>query len=98
HPALPSFPTRRSSDLEAASAMPTTYVFPNRTESFSVLRRALDVNPQDATAHFLMGSLYLSAGETGPALEQWEAARRLKPAIPTLDRKSTRLNSSHQII
>ena len=73
-------------DFEAASAMPTTYVFPNRTESFSVLRRALDVNPQDATAHFLMGSLYLSAGETGPALEQWEAARRLKPAIPTLHR------------
>ena len=73
-------------DFDAASAMPTTYVFPNRRESFSVLRRALEVNPQDATAHFLMGSLYLSAGETGPALEQWEAARRLKPAIPTLHR------------
>ena len=73
-------------DFDAASAMPTTYVFPNRKQSFSVLRRALDVNPQDATAHFLLGSLYLSAGETGHALEQWEAARRLQPAIPTLHR------------
>jgi tetratricopeptide (TPR) repeat protein len=73
-------------DFDAASAMPTTYVFPNRAESFSVLRRALGINPEDPTAHFLMGSLYLSAGETGLALDEWEAARRLKPAIPTLHR------------
>ncbi|HEY7616846.1 MAG TPA: tetratricopeptide repeat protein, partial [Terriglobales bacterium] len=73
-------------DFETASRMPTSYVFPNRAESFPVLRRALEVNPQDATAHFLLGSLYLSGGETGPALQEWEAARRIKPSIPTLHR------------
>lgn len=70
----------------AASGMPTSYVFPSRTESFAVLHRALEINPKDATAHFLLGSLYLSGAMTGPALEEWETARRIKPSIPTLHR------------
>src|SRR5438445_5187817 len=73
-------------DFDAASRMPTRYVFSNRAESFPVLRRAIEINPNDATAHFLLGSLYLSGAETGPALQEWDAARRIKPAIPTLHR------------
>jgi tetratricopeptide (TPR) repeat protein len=73
-------------DFDAASAMSTRYVFPNRPESRAVLKRASEVNPQDATAHFLLGELYLASGETAPALEEWEIARRLKPSIPTLHR------------
>jgi tetratricopeptide (TPR) repeat protein len=73
-------------DFEAGSSIPTSYVFPNRPESFAVLRRAIEVNPDDATAHFLLGSLYLSGGVTEPALEEWNAARRIRPAIPTLHR------------
>lgn len=74
------------SDFAAASGMPTTYVFPNRAESFAVLRRALAVNPGDATAHFLLGSLYLSGGMSNQALQEWQTARAIKPAIPTLHR------------
>jgi tetratricopeptide (TPR) repeat protein len=73
-------------DFEAASRMPTTYVFPNRAESFAVLHRALEVNPQDATAHFLLGSLFLSSDEPQQAMEQWELARQINPSIPTLQR------------
>jgi tetratricopeptide (TPR) repeat protein len=73
-------------DFAAASSMPTNYVFPNRPESFAVLRRALQVNPNDATAHFLLGSLYLSGAMTEPALKEWETARQIKPSIPTLHR------------
>lgn len=73
-------------DFEAGSSMPTSYVFPNRAESFPVLRRAIAVNPNDATAHLLMGSLYLSGGMTEAAMQEWEAARRILPAIPTLHR------------
>src|SRR5437868_4708827 len=73
-------------DFVAASGMPTAYVFPNRPESFAVLHRALEINPDDATAHFLLGSLYLSGAMTGPAIKEWETARKLKPSIPTLHR------------
>jgi tetratricopeptide (TPR) repeat protein len=73
-------------DFEAGSRMPTTYIFPNRADSFPVLRRAIQVNPSDATAHFLLGSLYLSGGMNAPAMQEWEAARRITPDIPTLHR------------
>ncbi len=71
-------------DFEAAASKPISYVFPNRAESLAVLRRAIEVNPNDATAHFLLGSLYLSGGMAEKALDQWEIARRIRPAIPTL--------------
>jgi len=75
-----------ATDFAAASAMSTRYVFPNRAETMPVLRAALASNPGDATAHFLMGSLFLSGGMAERALEEWEAARRLDPAIPILHR------------
>jgi tetratricopeptide (TPR) repeat protein len=73
-------------DFEAAASMPTSYVFPSRAETFAVLRRALEFNPQDASAHFLLGELYLATDRPQPALEHWEAARRLRPSIPALHR------------
>ncbi len=75
-----------SADFAAASSMPTSYVFPNRPESFAVLHRAVEVNPSDATAHFLLGSLYLSGGMSKQALQEWETTRGIKPVIPTLHR------------
>ena len=75
-----------SADFAAASSMPTSYVFPNRPESFAVLQRAIEVNPNDATALFLLGSLYLSGSMSEQALREWETTRGIKPAIPTLHR------------
>jgi tetratricopeptide (TPR) repeat protein len=75
-------------DFAAASSMPTNYVFPSRPESFAVLHRAIEVHPDDATAHFLLGSLYLSGGTSKEALEEWETARSIKPSIPTLHRNT----------
>src|SRR5258708_9686451 len=75
-----------SADFAAASSMPTSYVFPNRPESFAVLHHAVEVNPSDATAHFLLGSLYLSGGMSKQALQEWETTRGIKPVIPTLHR------------
>jgi tetratricopeptide (TPR) repeat protein len=73
-------------DYAAAAAMPTTYVFPNRPESLVVLTDAATRNPKDATAHFLLGSLHLSSGNTDAAIKSWELAASLNPAIPTLHR------------
>lgn len=73
-------------DFEAARRLPTRYVFPNRASSYDVLRAALRANPDDASAGFLLGSLYLASGLTEPATVAWQRARRQQPSIPTLHR------------
>ena len=73
-------------DFALASRQSTRYVFPNRPESAVVLRRALGANPDDATAHFLLGSLFLSGGEADEALAEWEKARSLNPRLTVLHR------------
>lgn len=71
-------------DLSAAAKLPTKYVFPSRATDLEVLRSALRVNHDDATAHYLLGTLYFSRGLTEPALAEWEQARRVNPQIPIL--------------
>ncbi len=73
-------------DYTQASTLPTTYVFPHRPESLDVLSDVVKRNPKDATAQFLLGSLYLSGGMVDAALKAWELARGLNPTIPTLHR------------
>jgi tetratricopeptide (TPR) repeat protein len=51
-----------------------------------VLKDALRANPEDGTARFLLGSLYLASGLIEPAIEEWQRVRRVRPAIPTLHR------------
>lgn len=71
-------------DFRSASQMPMLYVFPNRSESFAVLERAISANPNDANAHALLGSLYMSGGMDEAAMKEWNSARELNPAIPAL--------------
>ena len=73
-----------NADFLLASQMPTTYVFPSRSDSFDVLERAISVNPKDANAHALLGSLYMSSGMQDAAMSEWNAARELNPAVPAL--------------
>ena len=75
-----------TTDFAAARVLPTTYVFPNRSSSYDVLRAALNAHPEDATAGFLLGSLYLSSGLTEPAISAWQQVRRRQPSTPTLHR------------
>jgi tetratricopeptide (TPR) repeat protein len=73
-------------DFRLASEMSTTYVFPNRADSLTVLGAAIAENPDDATAHFLLGSLLLSGGMTTGAMDEWQTTRRLNPQRPVLHR------------
>jgi tetratricopeptide (TPR) repeat protein len=73
-----------AADFSAASQLPTNYVFPSRAEDLEVLRAAVSLNAQDATAHYLLGTLYFSRGLTEEALSEWEQARRQNPQIPVL--------------
>ena len=71
-------------DFAAAAKMPTRYIFPNRPESFDVLKRAMEVNPRDANAHALLGDLYMSGGMEEEAMKQWSRARAIDPGLPAL--------------
>jgi tetratricopeptide (TPR) repeat protein len=73
-------------DYRAARSSDTTYVFPNRASSFPVLSAALDAEPGDGTARFLLGSLYFSKAQVADAIDAWQAARRVRQDIPTLHR------------
>jgi tetratricopeptide (TPR) repeat protein len=73
-------------DYRDASRRSTRYVFPHRAESLSVLRRALAVEPRDATARFLLGSLHLAGGRVEDAVREWKEARRLDASLPVLHR------------
>ena len=78
--------TSPQADFEAASHVPLMYVFPNRRSSFAVLRAAIQANANDASAHYLIGLLYLSKRQVDNAIKEWEAARALNEKLPALDR------------
>ena len=73
-----------ASDLSAAAKLSTAYVFPGGAEDLQVLTAALKANPQDASAHYLLGTLYFSKAITDQALAEWDQARKLNPRIPVL--------------
>ena len=73
-------------DYAAAGKLSTRYIFPYRAGAFTVLKRALEVSPQDATAHYFLGDLYEAGGMIDPALAEWQAARAINPKIPVLHR------------
>lgn len=75
-----------SADYAKARTLSTRYTFPGRWSAYLVLKDALRVNPEDGTARFLLGSLYLASGLVEPAVEEWQRVRRVRPPIPTLHR------------
>jgi len=73
-----------SADFASASKLSTAYVFPGRAEDLAVLSAAMHSNPEDATARYLLGTLYFSRGLVDDGLREWEQARKLNPQIPVL--------------
>jgi tetratricopeptide (TPR) repeat protein len=73
-------------DYAVAAKLPLDYVFPHRQSTYAVLRAALRARPDDHTARFLLGSLYLSTGLVDRAVEEWQHVRRRRPSIRTLHR------------
>jgi len=72
-------------EYQRASGLPSTYIFPNTAEDLEVLRAAIQANPGDANARYLLGTLYFSRALTEEALAQWRRAKELNPKIPVLD-------------
>ncbi|KPK77534.1 MAG: hypothetical protein AMS25_16820, partial [Gemmatimonas sp. SM23_52] len=67
------------------SEMPRAYGFPFRLEATDVLRSALEVNPQDASAHYYLGNLLFDL-QPEQAIDAWQRARALGDRHPTLHR------------
>jgi tetratricopeptide (TPR) repeat protein len=74
-----------TADYKLASQLSTSYVFPSTAEELIALRNAVRANPEDASAHYLLGTLYFSRGLTEPALAEWSRARESNRNIPVLD-------------
>lgn len=73
-----------TNDFNAAANLAMDYVFPSRAEDLEVLTAALHSNAQNASAHYLLGTLYFSKGVTDQALAEWDQARKLNPQIRVL--------------
>lgn len=71
-------------DFATAAQLPESYVFPSRAEDRQALTTALKVNPADASAHYLLATLYFSKGVTDRAEDEWNRARKLNSKIPVL--------------
>ena len=74
-----------ASDYARASKLSTLYVFPSTNEDRAALESALRSNPNDATAHYLLGTFFFSRAMTLAALREWNAARDLHAQIPALN-------------
>jgi tetratricopeptide (TPR) repeat protein len=72
-------------DYQEASGLSTLYVFPSTNDDRLALEAALRSNPQDATAHSLLGNWYFARAKTTEALREWKAARGRNRRIPALD-------------
>jgi tetratricopeptide (TPR) repeat protein len=68
----------------AASKMSTAYVFPHGAQTLAVLQAALRANPNDATAHYLMGNMRMASGLVDQAIAEWQTAQRINRSIPVL--------------
>lgn len=72
-------------NLQAASKLSTSYVFPSSETDRLVLESALSSRGSDATAHYLLGTLLFSKGMTDDAMVQWTEAKRLAPHMQVID-------------
>ena len=73
-----------TSEYARASSLAAPFVFPAGTMTREVLRAAIQANPEDALAHFFLGSMLLTSGQVDQAIAEWERARQLNPKIPVL--------------
>ena len=58
--------------------------FPNRNEAVVALNDAIQIDPQDPVAPYLLGNLYYNNRQYDLAVSLWERSRELNPSFPTV--------------
>ncbi|MDD6817866.1 MAG: DUF5107 domain-containing protein [Prevotellaceae bacterium] len=71
-------------DYNMAIKADISYCFPNRLEDIIALKAAIDDNPSDGKAHYLLGTLYYGARQYDAARVNWGKASELIPHFPTV--------------
>ena len=64
---------------KAAAEAPTDWVFPNKLEDIPVLKKAVECNPGDGNAWYLLGNLYYDKTVYESAIRAWERAAEKQP-------------------
>jgi len=73
--------------LDSATALPLTYVFPNRPRDREVLEWAQRARPRDASARYLLGMLAMQRGDVRDASAMWSSVLAARPTgVPALHR------------
>jgi tetratricopeptide (TPR) repeat protein len=75
-----------ASHYRAGAKSDPAYVFPHRLESEPVLRRALQVSPDDGRAWYYLGNLLASKDRTDQAIACWEEAQKRESSFPVVPR------------
>jgi tetratricopeptide (TPR) repeat protein len=69
-------------ELADAQAAGVDYCFPARLEEIAILRHAIQVNPKDAKAPWLLGNLLYDRRRHREAIGLWEQSAKLNPGFP----------------
>lgn len=67
-----------------ASQADSSYCFPNRLEAIIALNAAIACHPDDAKAHYYLGTLYYGARQYDVAHRHWSLSANADPQFPTV--------------
>ena len=65
--------------FELAANQPPDYCFPNRIEEVTVLKKAIDINPTDVNAVYLLGNFFYANKCYEDAINYWESGQAKEP-------------------
>jgi tetratricopeptide (TPR) repeat protein len=68
--------------LKKAEKANSDYCFPNKLEDITVLKHAIEMNPNGAKAYYYLGNLYYDKLQYEVATRLWEKSRELDDSFP----------------
>ena len=80
--------------FELAAQQPPDFCFPNRIEEVEALQKAIEVNPADANAFYLLGNFFYASKCYGDAIKAWETGQAHEST--RRQKGVTRTNAPHQ--